>query len=164
MYFFYFLEISTTDGKVWKGASENATEGLNKYVPEKLKIGKECARDIFSRNSLTLLAISYSSFSDRAIESFITEKTKRIPHIVLQPILNPLKWLLWSQFMSSSSHHFPIRGDIPESIEVFGMQNKYAGYVFLIDSRSMIRWKAAGAATDLELEQLNSIIVSLLKC
>lgn len=63
--------------------------------------------------------------------------------------------------MNRSKHYFSIRGDVPQSVEVFGMENKYAGYVFLVDSCCQIRWKAAGIATGEELEEYKCVIKNL---
>ena len=170
-----FIEITNTNGKVWNfpnakiiGQGESLSLSLSssssssfKTIPNNFFIGDSRGLDIFSRNPVTLLAICYSSFSDSAIESFISKRPESLPYITIQPILNPLKWMLWSKLISKRENSFAIRGDIPEAIEIFGMENKYAGYVFLVDSLGQIRWKAAGVATDEELKQYQEIIKML---
>ena len=146
--------MTDTNGKVWKVGTEQ--DKLGKCVPEEFKIGNENAKEIFSHNRATLLAVSYSTFSDPVIESFISACPSNLPQIVIRPILNPVKWLLWSKLITCKSNSYSIRGDLPGAIDVFGMENKYAGYVFLIDSVGKIRWKAAGTATTEEITELET--------
>lgn len=51
-----------------------------------------------------------------------------------------------------------LRGDIVGSADVFGMDNKIAGYVFLVNSRGEILWRAAGPAAESELVDLQNVI------
>lgn len=112
---------------------------------------------------MTLLAVSYSTFSDPAIETFIKEAPENLAKLIVRPVLNPVKWILWSKLIGGSRENsFSIFGDLPGSIEVFGMENKYAGYAFLIDAFGAIRWKAAGPATPEELKEFHKTIKMLL--
>lgn len=161
-----------TDGKVWnhpklsKSTSYALNSAVPTFIPVDFKINKKAtAMDIFRQNTLTLLGVSYSSFSDPAIESFVEAAAfnsnfcnVKLPKLIIKPILNPLKWLLWSQLIPATENSFTIWGDIPFAIEIFGMENKFAGYVFLIDSHGMIKWKAAGVATANELKSFNATI------
>lgn len=63
--------------------------------------------------------------------------------------------------MTKDRDHYISRGDIPSAIDVFGMENKYAGYIYLIDSDGVIQWKAAGPATNNEIEVLSERIKHL---
>ena len=152
-----------TEGKVWNNMAfpESQCEKSFKTIPENLKIGEIPAIELVNRNKATILAVSYSSFSDAAIESFLGSISSNVPKIIIQPILNPLKWIVWSKLLSKKNDYFVIRGDLPKSIETFGMENKYAGYIFLIDSSGIIRWKAAGPADEEELKQLQEQIKNL---
>ena len=150
-----------TEGKVWNNMAafpESHPDKSFKTIPENLKIGKIPVIELVSGNKATILAVSYSSFSDAAIESFLGSISSNVPKIIIQPILNPLKWIVWSKLLSKKNDYFVIRGDLPKSIETFGMENKYAGYIFLIDSSGVIRWKAAGPADEEELKQLQEQI------
>lgn len=143
-----------TEGKVWSlKVNEDRIEKVQ-VVPTEFKIGSYRALDLFRLNKITILAVSYSSFSDPVIDSFLALIPSNIPRIIVQPILNPLKWILWSKLIAKNKDHYTIRGDVPSAIDVFGMENKYAGYVFLIDAKGMIQWKAAGPATANETEEL----------
>ncbi len=55
-----------------------------------------------------------------------------------------------------------LRGDLPGAEEVFEMQNKVAAYVFLVDTKGLIRWKAAGVATETELRHFKETIKELM--
>lgn len=149
----------TTEGKVWKTMSSSEPYSYKKTIPKDLRIGKLSLIDLVQKNKATILAVSYSSFSDAAIESFLESvSSSKVPRIIVQPILNPLKWVIWSKLVAKKNDYFVIRGDLPNAIETFGMENKYAGYIFLIDSSGTIRWKAAGPASEEELKQLNEQI------
>lgn len=155
-----------TEGKVWINmtSSESQTGKSLKTIPGDLKIGEIPVIELVNRNKATILAVSYSSFSDSAIESFLALESSisyNIPKVIIQPILNPLKWVIWSRLLSKNPDCFVIRGDLPNAIETFGMENKYAGYIFLIDSSGIIRWKAAGPANEEELKQLQEEIKNL---
>lgn len=154
------LEIMTTEGKVWENkiSNESQLDKSLKTIPKELKIGDISAIDLVQRNKATILAVSYSSFSDAAIDSFLESTSSKLPKIIVQPILNPLKWLIWSKLVSKKNDCYVIRGDLPNAIETFGMENKYAGYVYLIDSSGTIRWKAAGPANEDDLKQLHEQI------
>lgn len=147
-----------TEGKVWKHATLSNFDKSPKTIPANMKIGKVPAIEFMRKNKATILAVSYSSFSDPAIESFLDSVPNSVPRIIFQPILNPLKWILWSRILLKKSNSIVHRGDLPSAIEIFGMENKYAGYIFLIDSSGLIRWKAAGPATAEELEELKDKI------
>ncbi len=105
-----------------------------------------------------MLTVSYAAFSDPAITSFTSQLPVSVPHLLLRPILNPLKWLLWSRLIPKSPNTTILRGDLPGAEDVFEMYNKSAAYIFLIDSSNLIRWKAAGPATTSELESLQEAI------
>lgn len=105
----------------------------------------------------------YSSFSDPAIASFLSEYPSNLPKVVIRPILNPLKWIIWSKLIVADENSYTIRGDVPGAIDIFGMENKYAGYVFLIDSFGNIRWKAAGMATLEEINEFKNMLKMLTK-
>lgn len=155
----------STEGKVWKHTilSKSEFDKSPKHIPANLKIGNIPAIEFMRKNKATILAVSYSSFSDPAIESFLDSVPTSVPRITFQPILNPLKWILWSRLLSKKRDSIVHRGDLPSAIEIFGMENKYAGYIFLIDSSGLIRWKAAGPATPEELEELKDKINFLIK-
>ena len=151
-----------TEGKVW-GPCSNSQLPTTTIIDFDLEIDKKTtkASDLFRRNPLTLLAVSYSSFSDPAIESFLSinkNNKDSLPELVIKPILNPIKWILWSKLIQRSEKSFAIWGDLPGADEIFGMENKFAGYVFLIDSFGKIKWKAAGVATVDELKSFNAAI------
>lgn len=152
-----------TEGKVWNNMIhlELEPDKYLKIVPIELKIGGKSVIEFVKQNKATILAVSYSSFSDSAIDSFFGSISSSVPKIIIQPILNPLKWLIWSKFVPKKKDYFAIRGDIPFANDIFGMENKYAGYVFLINSSGMIVWKAAGPATEQELKELHQKIKSL---
>lgn len=150
-----------TEGKVWSSKSIEGQANKIKTVPAEFNIERNRALDIFRLTKATILAVSYSSFSDPVIESFLTAIPPSIPKIIVQPILNPLKWILWSKLMTKGQDYYTIRGDIPSAIDVFEMENKYAGYIFLIDSHGAIQWKAAGPATTKELAELTEKIKAL---
>ena len=150
-----------TDGKVWSLKPIEEQFGNLKIVPKEFKICGKCALDMFRLNKFTIMAVSYSSFSDPVIDSFLALIQPNFPRIIVQPILNPLKWILWSRLIKKGKDYYMIRGDIPSAIDVFGMENKYAGYVFLIDSKGTIQWKAAGPATAKETEELSEKIKTL---
>lgn len=155
-----FLEIMSTEGKVWKHSvlSKSEFDKSLKSIPSNLKFGNSPAMEFIRQNKATILAVSYSSFSDPAIESFLASIPNSVPKIGFQPIINPLKWILWSKLLMKKSNFIVHRGDLPSAIEIFGMENKYAGYIYLIDSSGFIRWKAAGPATAEELEELKDKI------
>ena len=154
------LEMMTTEGKVWKNRAnfESITDKTLNSIPKDLRIGKVSIMNLIQRNKATVLAVSYSSFSDAAIESFLGSIPSNTPKIIVQPILNPVKWLVLSKLVPKKMDCILIRGDLPGAIEIFGMENKYAGYIFLIDSLGTIRWKAAGPASEEESRQLNEQI------
>ena len=130
-------------------------------VPLELKFGNDMAIDIFRRNKATLLAVSYSTFADPAIESFLSETPSTVSKVILRPVLNPLKWILWSKLIGPRGNSFLLFGDVPGSIDVFGMENKYAGYAFLIDASGSIRWKAAGPPSSDELIEFHCAIKAI---
>lgn len=131
-------------------------------VPEGLQIDDKPARVFFHQSKATLLSVSYAAFSDAAVSSF-TSHFPDLPSYHLRPILNPLKWLLWSRLIPAAPNSKVLRGDLPEAVEVFKMCNKVAAYVFLIDSASRIRWRAAGPANEAELLSLRAAIKELSK-
>lgn len=154
-----------TEGKVWGQFSNSKLPTTTSTIIDfDLEINKKTTKalDIFRRNPLTVLAVSYSSFSDPAIESFLSTINNNnkdyIPQLVIKPILNPIKWILWSKLIPKSDNSFAIWGDLPGANEIFGMENKFAGYVFLIDSLGKIKWKAAGVATVDELKSFYDTI------
>lgn len=144
---------------MWNSIKEQ--DGQIKAIPRNFNLDGISAMELFRKNRFTLMAVSYSTFSDPAIESFLSASPEKLPKIIVQPILNPLKWILWSKLIISKKNSFSIRGDIPGAIDVFGMENKYAGYVFLIDSFGAILWKAAGMATPEEIEELHKKLKQL---
>ena len=153
-------EITNTNGKVWSHMQiDKSGRGIG--IPSEFKLGNDYEIDIFRRNKVTLLTVSYSTFSDSAVETFLSEIPPCLNKLTVRPILNPLKWILWSRLIGLRENSFAIFGDVPGSIEVFGMENKYAGYVFLIDAFGAIRWKAAGPATPQELLELHNTIKTL---
>lgn len=156
------LEITNTNGKVWMNSDTPHISSTFQTVPRDMKLGNDFAFDVFRRNKVTLLAVSYSTFADPAIDTFLAATDIQDIHkIIIRPILNPLKWLLWSKLIAPRSDSFAIFGDVPGAVDVFGMENKYAGYVFVVDSDGKIRWKAAGPATPAELLDLNATINKL---
>lgn len=151
-----------TDGKVWNKDLSEANKSI-KAIPTDFKIGNIKTSEMFRKNGATLLAVSYSSFSDPVIASFLSESPTNLPKLIVRPILNPLKWIIWSKLLDSKEDSYTIRGDLPGAIDVFGMENKYAAYVFLIDSFGSIRWKAAGMATPQEINELKNTFKLLTK-
>lgn len=149
-----------TDGKVWDDGMQKFDKSIQS-VPSEFKIKNESVAEIFKRRNLTVLAVSYSTFSDSAVDSFISQVPPEIPKLIVRPVLNPLKWILWSKFINSENDSVVIFGDVPGSIDVFGMENKFAGYVFLIDKMGIIRWRAAGRATEDELKEFLKVIKTL---
>lgn len=154
------LEIMDTNGNVWRSENLAVPTGPFVKIPDSLKIGSVKAIEVVRRNKATLLAISYSSFSDPSIDAYFSALPEdlHLPKYVLRPIINPLKWALWSGFINNSGNTFSFFGDLPQAEETFGMQNKLAAYLFLIDSAGQIRWKSAGPPSATRLDDLKDKI------
>ena len=147
-----------SNGNVWKKPAIKSTNEPILKLPENLKFGSEKAIDIFRRNKATLLAISYSTFSDPAIENYFSALPHDFPKYVMRPITNPLKWALWSSFAKNNETSYTFFGDVPKAEDIFGMENKLAAYLFLIDSAGKIRWKSAGPPSVTDLVELKDKI------
>jgi hypothetical protein len=86
----------------------------------------------------------------------------QFPIILLRPIRNKLKWLLWSWLIKgdekSNLKSFIINGDVKDEFGVMNMENKLSGYVFLLDNENKIIWKSSGKSTQSEIDCFKKIL------
>lgn len=125
---------------------------------------------------ISLLTICFSAYAEPQLDSFrkvFLEKYSKeagLKVVDLRPLMSRMKWILFARLLRRSASNvippeqqgsFIVTYRPMDLLDLLEVPNYLGAYVYLLDRRGRVRWKASGQASDADLDSLYQTVKSL---